>query len=138
MARNTIYIPAFDYTLPFVKIDGVIDLPGTTLRPIEKGVVDGIAFKRNGRRAKPSVLTTTGLAANLSIALSLESDYHACKGKQIVVYDCNDTEYAWPVVIDVRLVRKQRVIRYKWAGTAYLLPYILTAEWVVQYPYGTA
>lgn len=124
--------------LTFFSVMGPPDLPGMEVQEIKRPSVDGVAFRRVGRRARPFVLTAkVDLAAAANVLNSMQAQ-KALQGTVVGFTDDLGNDYSFFLVRFVDVLQPQRV---KMASGGLLSPgfasYWLVSKFELQYYLGS-
>lgn len=121
----------------FIRINGVVDLPGEIQKPIIKAGVGGVAFKSMGWRAEPVSQTLVTLAADVSILQSRRVAFANLQGQAVTIWDWAGFYYNNVVLNRFHVDRYHLMGPTWWLGTYYAAPWRIMISATVTYPYGT-
>lgn len=118
---------------PFVTLKGMPDpATGETLEDITRPNVDGVSFRKKGKRSKVFTVNTT---ADVDVLVLQDTmyDYKDLQGTIVTVVDENDLDWENVLVLEVRLSRS-KAIKTVVGGLIGLgtLVSLLTATWTLQ------
>lgn len=140
--RNQIWVQGQLYGLPqrftFISAEADILLPGQTVEEIDRRAVDGVAFRRMGRKASPFRIDTVKDVRNGFEAMLYRRDWNNARGRIITFYDAFGV-YLEPLVVlnvvpgKLQALKAGSVVGGTLNGEAGAL---LNCQWWVRYPYG--
>ena len=121
----------------FIEISGHPDLPGQTLKAIEKDGVDGVAFKEMQFSANSTPLYLRGLAVDAADLQLFIANVKNLQGTQVTLYTSSGIAYNGVVIESVTHNSSKFLHVAQWQQ--YTFPNSWEIKWqiVVRYPYGS-
>lgn len=121
----------------FIEISGHPDLPGQTLKTIEKDGVDGVAYKEMAFRANSTPIYLRGLATDAADLQLFIASMKNLQGTQVTIYTSSGIAYNNVIIESVTHNSSKFLHMAQWA--AYTFPNSWEVKWqmVVRYPYGS-
>ena len=140
--RNQIHVQGSIFTLPqvftFVSVECDPSFPKHTIEEFERKAVDGVGFRRMGRKASPFRVDTLKDCRNSVEAELYRRDWSNACGRLVTLYDAFGT-FIQPLVVVNVVPGKKQALKYGAVvggtcnGDATL---IFNCQWWLRYPYG--
>lgn len=124
-------------TWDFIEISGHPDLPGQTLKTIQKDGVDGVAFKEMAFTAQPTSMYLRGLAINYADLQLFIANVKNLQGCQVSIYTSTETLYNGVVILNTTHNSTKFLSLAQWGANTYTNCYEIRWQMTVQYPYGS-
>ena len=121
----------------FIEISGHPDLPGQTLKAIEKDGVDGVAFKEMQFSANPTPLYLRGLAVDAADLQLFIANVKNLQGTQVTLYTSSGIAYNGVVIESVTHNSSKFLHVAQWQATTFANAWEIKWQIVVRYPYGS-